>query len=170
MKLIILLFFISCQSQSLNKYTDHKLVKVGSDLNLYREALSSGIDVNKPVTKQVFKVTCMPVGKRIKKLKKRKGITVRQVSHKNRNPKNIVPESFNEYYQEFLNNPKLDHKIIKIDKKEYALKRITTQESCLSCHGNKEARPKFVKKKYKADKAHSFKSGELRGIYIISKD
>lgn len=170
MKFLILLMLFSCQSKLINKNTDHALVKVGSSLNNYRESLAAGIDTSKPITKNVFKVTCMPVGKRIKKLKIKKGITVKQVSHKNRNPSNNIPTRFEKYYQEFLDNSILDHKVVIIDSKDYALKRITTQQSCLSCHGNKELRPNFVKKKYKSDKGHSFKAGDLRGIYIISKD
>lgn len=166
MKILLPLFLlISCAN--INKNADHKLVKVGTGLNNYRESLAAAIDPTKPVTKQTFKVTCMPVGKRIKKLAK-KGIIVKQVSHKNRNPKNSVPAEFESYYKEFLKNPKLDHKLVMLDHKEYALKRITVQQSCLACHGDVAKRPMFIKKKYKNDKAHSFQAGDLRGIYIIS--
>lgn len=167
---LMILMLSSCQSHMINGNSNDELVNVGTGLNIYRESLSHGIDTTKPITKNVFKVTCMPVGKRIKKLKIKKGITVKQVSHKNRNQKNSVPSKFSSYYQEFVNTAKLDHKIINVENHKYALKRITVQESCLACHGSKESRPKFVKKKYSKDKAHSFKAGDLRGIYIISKD
>jgi hypothetical protein len=166
MKFLLLFAMLSCSS--LNKTPEHKLVKVGTKLNTYRESQAAAIDTKKPVTKDTFKVTCMPVGKRIKKLKMQKGITVKQASHKNRNPKNAVPEKFKQYYDQFLSNPKLDHMLVKVDNKEYALKRIPYVESCSACHGDFNSRPTFVKKKYSQDKAHSFKAGDLRGIYIIS--
>ena len=164
----ILSFLFSCQHNSINQNSNHSLVNVGTGLNEYRESLASGIKKFKKIDKSVFKNTCMPVGKRIKKLKSKKGIVVKQVSHKNRNPNNSVPSAFEEYYQEFIKNSKLDHKVIVVNKKEYALKRIPVQESCLACHGDYKNRPNFIKKKYPKDKAHSFQVGDLRGVYLIS--
>lgn len=166
--LFVLFFLFSCQHKAINQNTNHSLVKVGTRLNEYRESLASGVNKLKKIDKNVFKSTCMPVGKKIKKLKLKKAVVVKQISHKNRNPNNIVPNTFEKYYQEFLNNSKLDHKLVVVNKKEYALKRIPVQESCLACHGDYKNRPKFIKKKYLKDKAHSFQVGDLRGVYLIS--
>lgn len=166
MKFILLLTLVSCSV--INTNTDHKLVKIGTKLNTYRESQASAIDLKQKVDFTTFKNTCMPVGKRIKKYGK-KGIIIKQVSHKNRNPKNFVSKEFEIYYKDFLKNPKLDHMLVSVDDKKYALKRIPYVESCSACHGDKSKRPDFVKKKYKNDKAHGFKVGDLRGIYIIFK-
>jgi len=56
-----------------------------------------------------------------------------------------------------------------INKKSYAryVRPIFVEPACLSCHGEKNKRPAFVKKKYPEDLAYGFKAGDLRGIIEV---
>lgn len=47
------------------------------------------------------------------------------------------------------------------------LRRITVEPSCLACHGERDARPDFVKENYPDDRAFGFANGDLRGVYSV---
>ena len=166
--IVLFLLVLSCQTPPQGKKS--ALFKMGDDLNQYRESLAVNTRAFKTIDENVFKVTCMPVGKRIKKIKQTKNITIKQISHKNRNPSNIVPEGLKSYYAEFLNNPQLNHLLVTYEGKELAMVRISVRIDCLVCHGHQSQLPDFIKKNYPQDKAHSFKDGDLRGVYLIQKD
>jgi hypothetical protein len=169
---LISLIFVTSACQSIKKESSQAspLVQEGHALNNYRESLSSGIKQFKKIDFDVFKVTCMPVGARIKKLQDQKDITVKQISHKNRNPNNHVPKDFMSYYQAFLDSPDLQETTFEFNKQDYAMVRIPVQESCLACHGEQKSRPQFIKEKYPNDLAHSFQVGDLRGVYLIHQN
>lgn len=161
MKILIILSItlISCTPKYKNE-------NVGQRLNQLRESMSSSIQDDEKITPKVFKRTCGSVKKRIQKYKKR-GIKVVQISHKNRNPKHAIPKHLKSTYQEFMDNSELTSKEITLKNRTSILYRINVKESCLKCHG--EVRPNFIQKKYPMDKAYDFKSGDLRGLYIINK-
>jgi hypothetical protein len=162
-----LIFLLSLVSLSIS--AEDKLAKVGHDLNLLRNNMSKTLVNKKEITPQDFQNTCGMVGKKIKALGET-GIKVKQLSHKNRNPDNAVTAEIVDYYSQFQNNTKLIDLPIILKGRNYALKRIAVEQSCLKCHGAENLRPEFIKNKYPQDKAHSFKVGELRGVYLIGQD
>lgn len=142
-------------------------------LNAMREALASTISSDQTVTVETFNSVCKPVGMGLKKWAEDNKVTAKQISHKNRNEMNTVPSEVLSFYREFQKKADLKQKqaSIKLEdiEGEVYLYRIPVVNACLKCHGEKQARPAFVKEKYKADKAFGFKEGDLRGIYMVFK-
>lgn len=112
-----------------------------------------------------------------------KGLFIRRVSFKNRNPNNY-PDDFEKKvlnkFEMLKKNNELD------DKKEYFeivkegefiylryLKPIVIQAECLNCHGTKDAMMPEVKElianKYPEDKAIGYTIGDLRGAVSVKK-
>ncbi|MBZ0201325.1 MAG: DUF3365 domain-containing protein [Ignavibacteriaceae bacterium] len=111
---------------------------------------------------------------------KSKNLSIKRVSKKNRNPKN-VPDAFEQSVLEKFQSLKM------IDKKtEYAeitrlngndviryMKPIIMQDECITCHGDNEYIPdavsEILNERYPNDKARGYSSGELRGAVSIIK-
>lgn len=141
------------------------------DLNVLRETLAASLaNRSAPIDEATFAHTCMPIGKELKRWAQEYGYQAKQISHKNRNPKNSVPEQDRDVYALFLKNQgKNTHTSIHPSKSStrsyYA--RIPYVASCGHCHGSKESRPDFVIHKYPTDAAYGFEEGDLRGLYVI---
>lgn len=127
------------------------------------EAVSGEID------KHLFKATCGPVGKKAKQIAKENNLIFRQVSHKNRNPKNKANRLEGRAAKRFKRDKNLKAFWLSLDGRDHYFRRINIQAQCLSCHGAKKARPEFIKRKYREDRAFGFKVGELRGLYHVYK-
>ena len=56
---------------------------------------------------------------------------------------------------------------VKNDDGDHYFRRIDVGAKCLGCHGPKNSRPDFIKKKYGPDRAFDFKVGDLRGLYHV---
>ncbi|MEJ2104040.1 MAG: DUF3365 domain-containing protein [Ignavibacteriaceae bacterium] len=112
-----------------------------------------------------------------------KGIFIRRVSFKNRNPNNY-PDDFEKKvlnkFEMLKKNNELDDKtdyseIVKEGEFTYLryLKPIVIQAECLNCHGTKDAMMPEVKElianKYPEDKAFGYTIGDLRGAVSIKK-
>jgi hypothetical protein len=102
------------------------------------------------------------------------GITVRRITNKPRNPKNIPA---NEYEQSILNmmeeTDRKKHPVVKkLSETHYQVyKPIRIKDKCLTCHGdnttiNNEAY-KEIAKIYPNDKAIGYKKGEFRGAFLV---
>jgi hypothetical protein len=113
----------------------------------------------------------------------KKGIFVKRVSFKNRNPNNY-PDKFEtsglKYFEELKSQNKLDenseyYQVIENDgiKIFRYLKPIVIQAPCLNCHGNVENINTEIKtilhNKYPEDKATGYKVDNLRGAVSIQK-
>lgn len=133
-----------------------------------RESLVSG--VQGPVDSKTFKAVCKPVGMKFKQLGKTSGWQIKQTSAKYRNPKHAPNDLEKKALAEFQKDKNLTSFVWKQEGgSQHYFRRISVQASCLNCHGEKNKRPKFIKAKYKADRAFGFKVGELRGLYHASK-
>lgn len=112
-----------------------------------------------------------------------KGIYIKRVSFKNRNPKNY-PDYFEtkalKYFEDLKSENKLTETSEYIDvvdnegiKSVRYLKPIVLQAPCLSCHGPKtniSAEVKsIIEKKYPQDKAIDYQTDDLRGAVSIQK-
>jgi hypothetical protein len=109
----------------------------------------------------------MPVGKQLKEWSQAQGYEARQIARKNRNPLNAVKTQDQAAWELFEKDAKiLEHNETHPDGTTVYV-RIPVVSACLHCHGSKEARPDFVKKKYLEDRAFDFAPGDLRGLYAV---
>ena len=116
------------------------------------------------------------------KISKENGLSIKRVSIKNRNPKNVPSE----WQKKVLENFALKHaaggnlkkmayaKIVETDgKKQFRfVKAIPTGKLCMKCHGEKVDAKVEAKlaELYPDDKARGFKQGDLRGAFVVTKD
>jgi hypothetical protein len=113
-----------------------------------------------------------------------KGIFIKRVSFKNRNPNNL-PDEFEakalKYFEDLKSNGKLDETTEYIDIVEQEgikavryLKPIIIQAPCLNCHGSGEVIipevKSIIEEKYPTDKAINYNVGDLRGAVSIQKN
>ncbi len=113
-----------------------------------------------------------------------KGVLIKRVTFKNRNPLN-VPDNFEKgilrkfEHMKFngeLNSSSEYFKIVHIDGKKYAryMKPIMVMQLCINCHGDESTMAKDViasiNSKYENDKARDYKVGDLRGAISIIKE
>jgi hypothetical protein len=112
-----------------------------------------------------------------------KGIYIKRVSFKNRNPMNVPDEfeskvlkMFEEMYSKNQINPETEYvELIEEDgiSKVRYMKPIFVQPECLNCHGTEEQISTQVKdainKIYPDDKAKGYQMGDLRGAVSIQK-
>ena len=162
---ILMFFLIFTPFFALGSGDFEKVTSEIESVNNMRESLVSGVQGEVKV--ETFKAVCQPVGMRLKKFAKENSYKIRQVSHKYRNPKHIPnPEE-----EKILKSMVEDKELLSLWKMSsngfHYYRRIEVKTACLNCHGNKNKRPDFVKKKYPEDKAFGFKAGDLRGIYSI---
>jgi len=141
-------------------------------LSRTREALATTLNGKKTeITEQDFKAVCAPVGQSLKRWAEEKGYKARQVSLKNRNPQHAPNPTETAALAYFANNKKAKDKIEAVTEAgaegHRVFARIDVTAACLHCHGDKNARPPFIVKKYPEDKAHSFAAGDLRGMYSV---
>lgn len=112
-----------------------------------------------------------------------KGIYIKRVSFKNRNPNN-KPDDFEtkalDYFDKLKSEGQLNESTEFVEVTEFDgdlsiryLKPIIMQAPCLNCHGPVESIMPDVKEiisqKYPDDKAHGYKIGDLRGAISIQK-
>ncbi|MEA3499295.1 MAG: EAL domain-containing protein [Campylobacterota bacterium] len=93
-------------------------------------------------------------------------ITVKTVSDRARNPKNMVDKDELKAIKYFKENSKLKEYFNGENdlfyQYGYALR---IEQKCLSCHGSKHKAPKFIQDRY--TNAYDYKLGEIRGIVSI---
>lgn len=169
MKRVIILSLFS--SLSFAQVGDGKVVSAIEEIDNFRKTLANSITTKTKVDEETFNSVCKPVGGKAKKLAEENGWMFKQISHKNRNENNSVDDDAKKYYDELLAEKESYKKIYQttINGKSGTryLYKITVQQTCLHCHGNVDARPDFIKNKYKNDKAHSFNVGDMRGAYSV---
>lgn len=134
---------------------------------LAREFIKPGVEV----TEETFKRVCGAVGKRVKEISKSEGVVIRHAAVKFRNPANAATPAEAALIESFERDPKLkaiDEEDTVDGKKYFRVTRpIRVEAACLACHGEKDSRPEFIKKKYPDDSAYGFKKGDLRGIISV---
>lgn len=173
-KYMIVLFFLAVNfalAEGVGGITSKGIFEKLQSLNQAREALAGTIDPKGPITEETFRAVCQPVGKELQRWSVENNLRGFQISHKNRNEKHVIPKDLEKSYLDFERNSKLVETVIPYTldgiKGEMHLYRIQVADSCLACHGEKSARPAFIKEKYLRDRAFDFKSGDLRGVYAV---
>ncbi len=107
-----------------------------------------------------------------------KGITVKRVSLKYRNPANkpsIDEEKVLKQIQSDVEAKKEIPKMIvkEVSKNSYKVYKpiFINKDVCLVCHGSKQVRDKeaykLIKEKYPNDKAVDYKKGDFRGAFVV---
>lgn len=113
----------------------------------------------------------------------KKGVFIRRVSLKNRNPNNFPDQFEKKVLNQFellkqnnqLNEKTEHYEVVKEDEFTYIryMKPIVMQAECLNCHGDPESMMPEVKeliaKEYPDDKAVNYSIGDLRGAVSIKK-
>jgi hypothetical protein len=142
------------------------------EVNDLRTALVHALPPGGKVDDATFAQVCKPVGARAQALGKEHGWTFIQMSDRYRNPKHkadVEAESAlkafrsDETLQSFWTKSKSGDKI-----QHRYFRRIVVDQPCLACHGDKDARPAFIKSKYPDDRAFGFGAGDLRGVYSVT--
>ncbi|MCB0720130.1 MAG: DUF3365 domain-containing protein [Bacteroidetes bacterium] len=141
------------------------------EIDNMRSTLAKSISADEAVDAETFARVCKPVGMRMKEIAAANGWQMRQVATRFRNPANQADSVAATIIARFADNPDLDKLWIEtsvdgVHGQRY-FHRITVENACLACHGEKEARPAFIKEKYPNDKAHGFSDGALRGLYSV---
>jgi len=147
------------------------LVKL-DEVNALREALATTLDPKREtISEETFKRVCAPVGQALKGWAQEKSLVARQISDRYRNPLHQAQGRDLTILQEFKKNPEraylVEERTVDGVLGWQIYRRIVVRESCLHCHGSVDSRPEFIKAKYPKDKAHSFKAGDLRGLYSV---
>jgi hypothetical protein len=148
------------------------VVRKLDEVNALREALAQTLDGKKePITEATFQAVCAPAGAALQSWAQAEGHRARQVSDKFRNPKNKADANEAKVLAEFARNPRR-LVVVEAQKLEGSegfriYRRIDVRPQCLYCHGEASGRPDFIKAKYPEDRAHGFRSGDLRGMYSV---
>jgi hypothetical protein len=149
----------------------HSVEQAIAGLDALRSGLAKTITDGDEVDAETFAKVCKPVGIQAKALSQENGWVVKQVALKYRNPDNQADEEAARVFPQFKANPGLDSLWIRTEGEGAAgwryFRRITVEKACLACHGQRDARPAFVKEKYPDDKAFDFETGDLRGLYSV---
>jgi hypothetical protein len=118
-----------------------------------------------------FAQVCRPVGEQAKRLAEENGWRIAQLADKYRNPGHRLDSEAERAHRLMADDPGLMGMWVRAEldgQPGYRyFRRIVVEETCLACHGAKEARPQFVKDSYPEDRAYDFEVGDLRGLYSV---
>lgn len=167
---IALLLLSEAQAATIDagKMKAKKIADEITDLRSVRAA--SLLQSDEAITPKIFKKVCGPVKKKAMAIVKKEGVKIRHAAIKNRNPAHAASDEEKGFHRLFEKGEETDiwDQTI-IDGKSYSryVRPIFVEPACLSCHGERDKRPAFVKKKYPKDLAYGFKAGDLRGIIEV---
>ncbi len=135
--------------------------------NLASSLIGSGMKV----TPKLFREVCGAVKTRAMEIVKEEGVIIRHAAVKNRNPAHAATTEEATILEIFDKNRETTEMWDEITRKGKRFNRymmpIFVEKACLACHGEKEKRPEFIKKKYPDDRAYGFKEGDLRGMIEV---
>jgi len=92
-------------------------------------------------------------------------ITIKTVSNRPRNPKNMANKFEIEMMNYFKNHPKEKYKFVQKKNSFVFIEPLYIQKSCLKCHGKRENTIESIKKQY--THAYNYKIGDLRGLINV---
>lgn len=142
------------------------------EVNDLRTTLVHALPPGGKVDETTFAKVCKPVGARAQAIGQERGWAFVQMSDKFRNPKHKADAEGEAALTAFRSDAKLQgfwttsNVGDKIQHRYF--RRIVVDQPCLACHGDKDARPAFIKAKYPDDRAFGFAVGDLRGIYAVT--
>ncbi len=175
--LFLIFFLLHATAHAETRRTDkmdaakEKARKIATTIIELRSERAATIEEGTVVTPKVFKSVCGAVKKKAMEMAKKEGVKIRHAAVKYRNPSHAATEEETSMHILFLENRELKELWNKtaiggVNYNRY-VRPIYVEPACLLCHGEKEKRPEFIKKKYPEDKAFGFKPGDLRGIIEV---
>lgn len=180
-----LFIFINCSQKSKPEITEELKISLRSDAKSFMESLKSVL-IKEIQTNGIVKAVsvCSDTAQVLtNNYGISKGIYIKRVSFKNRNPLNVpdefetkVLEMFEEQFRNGQLKPESEYAEMIEDNGIYKvryLKPIFVQPECLNCHGSEEQISPQVKevinKIYPDDEAKGYQMGDLRGAVSIQK-
>lgn len=143
----------------------------GEIINMRSSLAKEFIKPGAVVTGETFKKVCGAVGARVKELSAG-GLEIRHAAVKYRNPANAATEKEAALIERFATEKGLasvEGGLEREGKHYFSVTRpIYVEQACLACHGDRDARPDFIVKKYPEDSAFGFSEGDLRGIITVT--
>lgn len=141
-------------------------------LDAMRSGLAQQVDDPETVDQSTFAEVCQPVGQRAQRIAQENGWVVQQLADRNRNPDHTLDDKARTVYERFAEDPDLkrvwhEDAVLNGTSGQRFFQRITVEETCQACHGDKANRPDFVKEGYPDDRAYGFEPGDLRGLYAV---
>ena len=168
---MVLLVFSGVQADESGDAGKITAKKIADEITALRSVRAASLlQSDKPVTPDIFKEVCGPVKKKAMEIAAKEGLKIRHAAVKNRNPDNAASDeemSFHALFEKGAAEEVWDETMINEVRYKRYVGPIFVEPACLACHGEKEKRPAFVKKKYPEDLAHGFKAGDLRGIIEV---
>lgn len=169
--LLLLICFLGVEAQAQTPHPIAQAVQAAEEVDAMRRRLAPQTLRQKEVSETTFGQVCKPVGARAEQIAQEKGWQFLQMAEKFRNPSHKADKGATRAIERFKSEPSLQGFWIRTEAPEEPgiryFRRITVEKACLACHGEKENRPEFIRKKYPEDQALGFKEGDLRGIYSI---
>lgn len=141
-------------------------------LDRLRSSLASTFDdATARPDRATFLLVCKPVGVEANRIARENGWVVEQLATRWRNPDHAADPEAREAIERLEDDPALDGSWIRTERDGVRgsryFRRIVVERPCLTCHGEEDARPEFVKEEYPEDRAHGFEEGDLRGVYAV---
>lgn len=168
---LVLLFSTQLQAKEPVDAPKIKAKEIADEITDLRSVRAASLlQSDKAVTPDVFKEVCGPVKKRAMAIAKKEGVKIRHAAIKNRNPAHAASDEEKSFHALFAKGSETEiWDETTINKVAFAryVRPIYVEPACLSCHGEKDKRPAFIKKKYPEDLAYGFKAGDLRGIIEV---
>jgi hypothetical protein len=133
-----------------------------------QQFIKSGIDLNDSTIGFLPAHASTFISDRFSEISK-DNVTIRNVSDRPRNPKNMADSFELKAIEYFKNNPNAEIKIDKIRENSKDIIHYTTplliESYCMTCHGKKEDALPSIQSRY--DSAYDYKVGDIRGITSI---
>lgn len=182
----LVLIIASCKSEKEYQLSDDIKLELRKEAKTFMDSLKSVL-VYKIQTEGIVSAVnvCSDTAQILtENYSKSKNLSIKRVSFKNRNPKNVPDEyetkvlkKFEELFANGKLTPEVEHFEVITEnsiKKVKFLKPIIIQAECLNCHGQEsQILPKvknIIVTKYPHDKAINYSLGELRGAISIKKN
>lgn len=179
------LLLVACKSEKVYQVSDELKSELRTEAKAFMDSLKAVL-VQKIQTEGIVSAVnvCSDTAQVLTQSYARaKNLSIKRVSFKNRNPKN-VPDEYEtkvlKKFEELVASGKLTPEVEHIEvvtensaKKVRFLKPIVIQAECLNCHGQEaQILPdvrNIIASKYPQDKAINYNLGELRGAISIQK-
>lgn len=179
------LLLVACKSEKVYQVSDELKSELRTEAKAFMDSLKAVL-VQKIQTEGIVSAVnvCSDTAQVLtQNYARAKNLSIKRVSFKNRNPKN-VPDEYEtkvlKKFEELVASGKLTPEVEHIEvvtensaKKVRFLKPIVIQAECLNCHGQEaQILPdvrNIIASKYPQDKAINYNLGELRGAISIQK-
>lgn len=157
------------QTRALSKAESLKEYFISMRYVYHQQFINSGIDLNDSTVGFLPAHASTLISDMFSEISKDK-ISIRNVTDRPRNPKNMADSFELKAMEYFKNNPKTDSKIEKVTQNNKEIFRYTSplliEGYCISCHGKKDDVFPYIRDRY--DSAYNYNIGDVRGVTSIN--